>query len=122
MNEWALFAELARNGAGYGVWTLVLIALVTLIKGWPALKKLSIEADGSLRRDLLERIGVLEHELAAERRSCDDRLREQDARHGRELARLEGEVNGLRRQMVQLQQSSGGALALGDIPKRGEGQ
>ena len=114
MNELAI-AELAERGAGYGVWTLVLIALVTLIKGWPALKKLAIEADGSLRRDLLDRIGALETELAAERRACDERLREQDSRHRTEMARIEGEVNGLRRQMVQLQQSSGGALPLGEI-------
>lgn len=116
MNELAI-AELAERGAGYGVWTLVLIALVTLVKGWPALKKLSIEADGSLRKDLLNRIATLESELATERRSCDDRLRDQDARHRAEMARIEGEVNGLRRQMVQLQQSSGGALPLGDVKK-----
>src|SRR5689334_16868854 len=113
-------AELAQRGAGYGVWTLVLIALVTLIKGWPALKKLSIEADGSLRKDLLDRIGTLEVQLTAERRSCDDRLREQESRHNAEMARLEGEVNGLRRQMVQLQQSSGLGLLLDGLNEGGK--
>ena len=47
MNEAAL-VQLASKGGSVGVWTLVFIALITLIKGWPALKKMSIEADGSL--------------------------------------------------------------------------
>lgn len=111
-------AQLAAHGAGAGVWTLVLIALITLIKGWPALRKLSIEADGSLRRDLLDRIDALEKELSAERRSCDDRLREQDSRHKEEIATIHGELNGLRSQMIQLQRSSGTALPLGPLPAR----
>ncbi|HET7255619.1 MAG TPA: hypothetical protein VFJ46_17820 [Xanthobacteraceae bacterium] len=111
MNELQL-AELAQRGAGYGVWTLVLIAMVTLIKGWPALKKLSIEADGSLRKDLLERIGTLEgkleegsEQLAIERRECD-----------RQLEELRKEIAGLHRQMITFQLVSGQPIALEAMP------
>jgi polyhydroxyalkanoate synthesis regulator phasin len=107
--------EFLARASGMGVWALVGLAVVTLIKGWPALRKLSIEAEGSLRKDLLERIDSLEKEVSAERRSCDDRLREQDAAHREAEARLNGRIDGLTRQLLQLQQSAG--IAIG--PDRG---
>lgn len=114
MNEAAL-VQLASRGGSVGVWTLVFIALITLIKGWPALKKMSIEADGSLRKDLLDRIGSLESEIRAERKACDERLNEQELRHVEAMATLQGEVNGLRRQLLQMQQISGHPIALHDL-------
>lgn len=46
-----------------GVWTLVILMVVTFIKVWPLLSKIRTEADGSLRTDLLARVGVLEARL-----------------------------------------------------------
>lgn len=90
MNDPGLMALVARNGAGAGVWTLVLIALITLIKGWPALRKLSIEADGSLRKDLMQRISTLEVENRA----------------------LHAEIAGLHRQMITMQLVTGQPIPL----------
>lgn len=100
MNELELF-QLASRGTVYGVWTLVLIAVVTLIRGWPALRKLAIEADGSLRSDLLGRIRELEQLLR----------QEQAAR-----AQADALVRGLERQLIQLQLSAGIAVHLTSDP------
>jgi hypothetical protein len=96
MNETTLL-DMARNGSAYGVWALVVVAIITLIKGWPALRKLSLEADGSLRKDLFARIHELEEQLAVERRDCAVKLEE-----------LRAEVVGLHRQMVTQQLISTG--------------
>lgn len=117
MNENGLL-ELARNASGAGVWTLVVIAIITLIKGWPALRRLSIEADGSLRRDLFTRIRELEEELVTERRCSAQRLaelREESAEERRQcdlkLEELRAEVVGLHRQMATQQLSSAETIA-----------
>lgn len=47
-----------------GIWTLVAIIIVALIKGWPALKKIQAESDSALRTDLLRRIDTLETRVA----------------------------------------------------------
>jgi hypothetical protein len=117
MNE-AVLVQLASKGGSVGVWTLVFIALITLIKGWPALKKMSIEADGSLRKDLLDRIGSLEAEIRSERKACDERLNEQEIRHVEAMALLKGEVNGLRRQLLQMQELTGQPIVLHDLGKK----
>ena len=46
----------------FGIWSLVAVAVLTLIKGWPALRKMGLDADGSLRSDLMGRIEHLERE------------------------------------------------------------
>lgn len=72
--EWPIIKEMTPGA--YGIWTLVALAIVTALKGWPALKKLQVESDGSLRADLLARISTLESQV--------DGLRaEQAAAHGR---------------------------------------
>lgn len=60
MNE--LVSFLPQAGV-YGVWALVAAVIVALIKGWPALRKMGIEADGALRTDMLLRITELEKEI-----------------------------------------------------------
>lgn len=65
-----------------GIWSLVFIAFVTLVKVWPKLKELQISGDGALRDRLLVRIEHLEsaqkghdQELADERQRCDEKIR-----------------------------------------------
>lgn len=77
---------------GYGIWTLVALAVVTAIKGWPALKKLQNESDGSLRADLLARISGLEKqvdglraEITASHDRCDKIIAEIRAQHALEM-------------------------------------
>jgi len=48
----------------YGIWLLVLLAFGMVIKAWPMLRKSQLEADGSLRADLLNRIAKLEQHVA----------------------------------------------------------
>lgn len=88
-----------------GIWLLVAMCAMTLIKGWPALKRIGLEADASLRADLLERIGDLEAALAQERRDCD-----------RQIEELRKEVSGLQRQLIAFQLASGQPLPL-DTPE-----
>lgn len=57
-----------------GIWTLLAVVLVALIKAWPALAKIANEGDASLRTALLTRITNLEGELADERRECARKL------------------------------------------------
>jgi hypothetical protein len=111
MPELAAFKSLAPTA---GVWALVLMALVTLIRTWPLVQLRTTEArrqradaDGSLREDLLERIGNLEGMLAAEQHHreaalyaeqlrCEERLRE--------LKRdMEALYDGLMRQFIAAQ-------------------
>jgi flagellar motility protein MotE (MotC chaperone) len=117
MNETVLL-DLARNGSLYGVWTLVIIALVTLIKGWPALRKMSLEADGSLRKDLFARIHELEEQQARERTEANEALREvyrqletERAECNAKLEELRDEIIGLHRQMTTTTLISGETIA-----------
>lgn len=89
---------------GAGIITLVVIALVALVKAWPALKKLSVEEDASLRRDLLGRIDKLEASLAASDARCDARMAAMQRDY-------ESRIEGLTRQLVTLQISLGRDMA-----------
>lgn len=100
-----------------GVWVLVAIAITTAIKSWPILRRIQLESDSSLRRDLLEEVRKLRADVISERRSCDERIEAQDKRHSAELAELRGEVNGLRRQLLQMQQMTGQPIIL-DSPRK----
>ena len=94
--------SLFASGGVISVWTLVGLAVLTLIKGWPALKKLQLEADGSLRHDLLERVGKLEGELKIERDRCDEQMKELRAIHTAEIAALRAEVATLTQQLIDI--------------------
>lgn len=83
------FAPLLGNASG---WVLVVIALVTLIKIWPRLKELQLESDNSLRNDLLKRVASLEAELKTERESC-----------ALQLAAMQLQIDGMRRQHILTQ-------------------
>ncbi|QUT07903.1 hypothetical protein KFK14_11240 [Sphingobium phenoxybenzoativorans] len=105
-----------------GVWTLVAGLLLGMIKVWPVLRKLGIEADASLRTDLLKRISTLEtgqaemirghadevaglkHELAEQRRKCDE-----------EQASLRKQMDGLMSIIRQLSMSSGHVIDLSPL-------
>ena len=109
-----LLPELGQlTAGGLGVWTLVGVVVVALIKGWPALKKLQIDGDQSLRADLLKRIGDLEKQMADERHECNERLRE-----------MQKQIDGLLAAIRQNSQSSAmmisdpGAVATSVAAKR----
>jgi hypothetical protein len=112
MDEANVVTRLLSDGAGIGVWTLVLLLLITLVKSWPALRKLGLDADGSLRKDLLERIRTLEEALRAERAECNAKFEEQKRSHDNMMAQMQGQIDGLMRQLIQLQQSAGGTILL----------
>lgn len=123
-------AMLERIGAGtIGIWGLLGLAFITLIKTWPIIQQRVIEAraqqadeDQSLRTDLLSRIGELEEELREERKRCSE-----------ELQRLRGELIGVTRQFVQFQLAVAQAIpptsmtpemikALGDLARVTSGE
>jgi hypothetical protein len=102
---------------GAGVWTLVFMLAITLIKGWPKLKAIQIGADDSLRHDLLAEITRLRAENTADRVIHDAKiaaievkhsaqLTEIGERHDRRIAGMEAEMTGLRSQMQQLVESA----------------
>lgn len=89
-------------------WLLVLLFALGLVKAWPALRKLKIEEDGSLRGDLLARITRLEDALSEERRTCAEQLaeirRDYEARlsaQGRQIDHLQRELYILRAAAMQ---------------------
>ncbi len=102
MNEVAILK--AMTPGGWGIWTLVALAVLSLIKGWPVLRKIGLEGDTSLRRDLMSRVSKLESDLHEERVSCE-----------RELGSLRAEIAGLHRQLIAFQLASGRPLPL-DVP------
>jgi len=73
----------------YGIFVLVVIAIGTLIKVWPSLRKMNIEADGSLRSDLLGRIGTLERHVA----TLEAKLSEDQERHAAEMQIMRHRLN-----------------------------
>ena len=96
MNEIGIFQSMPTGS--WGIWTLVGLSIVTLIKGWPAIKKLQNEADGSMRHDFLTMISDLRHELEKEKERCtasEETLRS-------EINRLHGQIHELRNAMVEL--------------------
>lgn len=113
MNEVELLR--AMTPGSWGVWSLVALAVLSLIKGWPVLKKIGMDGDASLRHDLLDEVRALRREVADERRSCDLKLAEQDKRHATELGELRGEINGLRNQLLQMQSMTGNPIPLSDL-------
>ncbi len=72
-----------------GIWSLVLIAVITLIKAWPRLMELSAGSDASLRTDLLDRVATLEAQLEALHLAMDA-ARES---HEREMRILRHQLN-----------------------------
>ena len=90
-------------------WVLVAAVVLALVKAWPALKKLQVEEDGSLRSDLMARITKLEDELAVERKSCAELIaemrRDYEARlaaQGRQIDDLQREIYNLRRTALRM--------------------
>lgn len=84
-------------------WVLVGVVVLALVKAWPALRRLQMEEDGSLRGDLLARITRLEDALSEERRTCAEQLaeirRDYEARlaaQGRQIDHLQRELYILR--------------------------
>lgn len=131
MTEVATIAKEMTPGA-YGIWLIAFGLLATLVKVWPALRRLSLEADGSLRADLLARIAKLEKDAIEERRTCEERISaiaaERDAdRHAfnEQTEKFRAEVAGLHRLLIQFQQSSGQAISLPStthVPHVGKGE
>lgn len=91
----------ASAASGYGIWALVLIAVITIVKGWPAIVEASNASNSSLRKDLMARVEGLEEDLRAERKSCDEQIR-----------LLRNEIAGLQRQLIAFQLASGRPLPL----------
>jgi hypothetical protein len=93
MMEWTILKDMTPGA--YGIWLLVVMAATTAIRGWPALKKLQVEADGSLRTDLLRRIDgletqidVLRAESNAHHERCDKIIAEIRGQHALEMHKL----------------------------------
>lgn len=72
-----------------GIWTLVVVAVLTLIRSWPSLRKMGLDADTSLRTDLLTRINQLETQVAA----METAQVEERARHDAEIQLLRHRLN-----------------------------
>lgn len=84
---------------GAGIWTLVALAIVWLIRIQPKMRELQNNADGSLRKDLMEL-------MAQERAECDRRLEAMAAK----MTLMQQTIDGLHRQLIA--QSSSLALRL----------
>ena len=68
---------------------MVVAAILTLIKGWPALKKVQSESDASLRDTLLQRIATLETTVTR----LESELRSERDRHAAEMALILNRLN-----------------------------
>ena len=79
----ATLSSFAQTGGGVlGIWGVFFIALITLIRVWPALKKVQAESDASLRTALLARVESLETRLASlERELAVERALRSDVEH-----------------------------------------
>lgn len=84
-----LIAIRGMTPGAYGIWVLVMLAVITAIKGWPKLKEMQLGADGSLRTDLMARISQLETQLT---RVEADQAAERD-RHAAEMQVLRHRLN-----------------------------
>ncbi len=73
----------------YGIWVLVILAVLTAIKAWPRLKEMQLGADGSLRTDLLARISQLETQVGA----METAQTEERERHQAEMQILRHRLN-----------------------------
>jgi peptidoglycan hydrolase CwlO-like protein len=73
----------------YGIFVLVALALAALIKAWPSLRKMNIEADGSLRSDLMARIGTLEKQIS----TLEAKMGEDQERHAAEMQIMRHRLN-----------------------------
>lgn len=97
-----------RTTAGVvGIWGLLLVVIVTAIKAWPALRKLQLQSDTSLRADLMAMIQELRGELTDQRVKCAAEIAEIRAEHAAETAtlradnsQLHGQIHELRNQMA----------------------
>ena len=92
---------------GIGGWAIAFGVFGTILKIWPKLKSLQIEADGSLRHDLFAEIDRLRkdivaarEEVAKERLMCEAKLAALELKHNTEMA-------GLRRHLKQILESVG---------------
>lgn len=102
----AVFGIPGLTFGGAGIWTLVALAVVWLIRIQPKMRELQNNADGSLRKDLMERIDKLEKQLLDERRECDRELEKMRV----EMRGMQQTMDGLHRQLIT--QSSALALRL----------
>jgi hypothetical protein len=102
------------GAAGVGVWAIVLMALVTMIRTWPLIqmrtteaRKQRSDADADLRGDLLERIAKLETELLNEQHHREQALIAEQARCEERLREVKREMDtrydGLMRQFIAAQ-------------------
>jgi hypothetical protein len=89
-----------------GIYMILAVALVTLIKVWPILSKNKYEADGSLRADLLKRVSQLESDAVQARKDC---IEEQEKLHQR-IREQDKIIDGLQRQIILFQITVGQAL------------
>lgn len=101
-----------------------LALLGVIAKQWAPLKKVKAEADASLREDLMKmladqaaehraEVAQLKAEQAAERLRCAEDMAAIRKEAAEDRARLEGEIKGLRDQLLQLHKSTGAAIQLG---------
>jgi ElaB/YqjD/DUF883 family membrane-anchored ribosome-binding protein len=95
---------------GAGIWTLVALVVVWIIRIQPKMRELQNSADGSLRKDLMERIDKLEKQLSEERRECDREMHEMREEFRNTIKAMQQTIDGLHRQL--LAQSSSLALRL----------
>jgi hypothetical protein len=79
-----------------GVWSLLALMIVTVIKAWPVLNKVRAESDGALRADLMRMIHDLRKELTTERLKCDSDIAALRLDNGR----LHGQIHELRQQLA----------------------
>jgi hypothetical protein len=82
-------ADARSTAAVVGIWGVLLTAVITAIKAWPALRKLQLESDASLRGDLLARVGALEAEVIELRKA----LERERHRHADEMEDVRHELN-----------------------------
>ncbi len=103
-----------NTGLFVAILTALAAILRVLITNQSALRKIDNESDASLRKDLLGEVRALRKEVADERAACEARINELSKAYKSRVDHLEGELTGLRRQMIQWQQSSGAAMPLSD--------
>lgn len=111
--------SVASAYTGAGVWGIVAVMVIVLIRTWPALTKLRNDSDASLRADLLQRLSAVETQLAeARKEAADERVRlerqllDERKECREEIEQLRAQVEGLQRQIIQNSHSSAQMLGM----------
>lgn len=85
---------------GVGNWAIFAAVVVAIVRIIPQMTSLRNSADGSLRKDLMDRIDKLELQLRDERKECDREMDAMRTEFRASTKALEQTIDGLHKQIL----------------------